>query len=227
MSAFVVQGKRFQAAIFDMDGTLVDSMPYHHQAWIAFLDQQQLNISPEVFERDYHKGTMIEVMARLFPTVQDEAQLRTIGNKKEALFRRIYHPHLHPIAGLKVYFEKLYSQKIPLGLSTMGDQNNIDFTLAGIAMEHFFQATTGGHQVRLGKPAPEIFEATAHKLKINPKDCLAFEDTQSGIRSAQAAGMEVVGVATQFTKSTLLEELGCLAAIEDYEEMLTRTSFPT
>ena len=94
-------------------------------------------------------------------------------------------------------------------------------------MEHFFQATTGGHQVRLGKPAPEIFEATAHKLKINPKDCLAFEDTQSGIRSAQAAGMEVVGVATQFTKSTLLEELGCLAAIEDYEEMLTRTSFPT
>ena len=73
----------------------------------------------------------------------------------------------------------------------------------------YFHSTTGGHEVEKGKPQPDIFLKAAHKIGIAPKDCLAFEDTQSGINSAQAAGMKVVGVAT-------LLSLGCCMAIEDY-----------
>ena len=106
-----------------------------------------------------------------------------------------------------------------MGLATMGDQNNIDFTLDKIQISHFFEATTGGHQVKKGKPDPEIFLMTAKKLGIPPEQCLAFEDTRSGIQSAQAAGMQVVGVATQFTRDELIQELNCLLAITDFSEI--------
>ena len=100
----------------------------------------------------------------------------------------------------------------------MGDQNNINMTLGELGIDHYFDATTGGHEVERGKPQPDIFLKAAEKIGVNPADCLAFEDTQSGINSAQAAGMEVVGVATQFSKAQLLA-LGCCHAITNYQEL--------
>ena len=70
-----------------------------------------------------------------------------------------------------------------------------------------------------GKPHPEIFLQTAKKLDVDAKHCLAFEDTRSGIASAQAAGMDVVGIATMFSKIELLE-LGCVQAVRDYNELV-------
>ena len=205
----------YQALIFDMDGTLVDSMPYHDQSWVIFLQEYQLNIDPETFDRDYHKGTLVEVMARLFPSITTEAELRAIGQRKEALFRELYKPHLETLPGVTDFLAALQKQNIPVGLATMGDQANIDFTLDGLGISDFFDATTGGDQVTKGKPHPEIFLETARKLHADPAQCLAFEDTQSGIESAIAAGMDVVGVATQFPAEKLLT-LGCINAIEDY-----------
>lgn len=205
----------YQALIFDMDGTLVDSMPYHDQSWVVFLQEHQLSIDPETFDRDYHKGTLVEVMARLFPSITTEAELRAIGQRKEALFRELYKPHLETLPGVPDFLAALQKQNIPVGLATMGDQANIDFTLDGLGISAFFDATTGGDQVTKGKPHPEIFLETARKLHVDPAQCLAFEDTQSGIESAIAAGMDVVGVATQFPTEKLLA-LGCVNAIEDY-----------
>lgn len=226
MPILSLHSQTFQAAIFDMDGTLVDSMPHHHKAWMAFLERNNIDLTAETFERDYHKGTLIEVMARLFPEIQEEDALRAIGNQKEALFREMYASDLKPIKGVIPFFDRLKQEQIPIGLSTMGDQNNIDFTLKGIDLETYFKATTGGHQVVQGKPDPEIFLATAQKLGIPPEKCLAFEDTRSGIAAAQAAGMQVIGVATQFSNATLIQELRCLDAIEDYHQLLSKILFP-
>ena len=220
MSRIFIKDREFKAAIFDMDGTLVDSMPHHHIAWMAFLKQHKLSISAEEFEEEYHKGTLIEVMERLFPKIKDEKELRRIGDQKEALFRKLYAPYVAPIKGLIPFLKNLIKMDVPMGLATMGDQNNIDFTLDKIQISHFFEATTGGHQVKKGKPDPEIFLMTAKKLGIPPEQCLAFEDTRSGIAAAQAAGMQVVGVATQFTTKELTNNLGCILAIEDYQELL-------
>ena len=207
-----------KAILFDMDGTLVDNMHYHHIAWMQFIAAKKLNIDAETFERDYHKGTLIEVMARFFPHLKNEAALRKVGDEKEALFREIYRPHIKPISGLLPFLGKLKAKKLPIGLATMGDQNNINMTLGELGIEHYFNATTGGHEVERGKPQPDIFLKAAEKIGVNPADCLAFEDTQSGINSAQAAGMEVVGVATQFSKTQLLA-LGCCHAITNYREL--------
>lgn len=204
-----------KALVFDMDGTLTDNMHIHHEAWMQFIKEKNLGIDAEIFERDYHKGTLIEVMERFFPDIKSEAQLRELGNEKEALYRKIYAPQIHPLPGLIAFLEQIREKEIPIGLATMGDQNNIDLTLKGLGVTPFFHSTTGGHQVKKGKPNPEIFLMAAKKLGITPSDCLAFEDTQSGIAAAQAAGMEVVGIATQFSEKKLLE-LGCVATLKDY-----------
>ena len=194
-------------------------MHYHHDAWMQFIDEKQLGIDAETFERDYHKGTIVEVMARFFPHLKSEEALRAVGNEKEILYRDTFGSLLQPIPGLHSFFEYLKAKDIPLGLATMGDQNNLDMTLKQLKIETYFHSTTGGDQVTKGKPHPEIFLHAAAKIKMAPEYCLAFEDTQSGIQSAQAAGMDVVGVATQFSKQQLLD-LGCVNAITDYTEMV-------
>ena len=207
----------YKALIFDMDGTLTNNMHYHHLAWMKFIEEKELGIDAGTFERDYHKGTLIEVMGRFFPHLTTEEQLREVGNEKEALYRNTYGHLLQPLPGLHDFFQDLKAKKLPIGLATMGDQNNLEMTLKQLEITSYFHSTTGGDQVKKGKPHPEIFLTAAKKLGIGPKDCLAFEDTASGIQAAQAAGMDVVGVATQFSVEKLLD-LGCLAGIHDYEK---------
>ena len=204
--------------IFDMDGTLTDNMDFHHRAWMKFIEQKKLNIDAETFERDYHKGTLIEVMARFFPHLTTEEELRKVGNEKEALYRDTYGHLLQPIAGLHSFLKEVQKKNIPIGLATMGDQNNLEMTLKQLEITSYFHSTTGGDQVEKGKPHPEIFLTAAKKLGIAPKDCLAFEDTASGIQAAQTVGMKVVGVATQFSVEKLLD-LGCVAGIHDFTEI--------
>ncbi|MGB1448763.1 MAG: HAD family hydrolase [Flavobacteriaceae bacterium] len=214
----MIQLPQAKAFIFDMDGTLTDNMDFHHQAWMEFIVAKGLGIDAETFERDYHKGTLIEVMARFFPHLKSEEELRKVGNEKEALYRNTYGHLLQPLPGLHAFFDGLKEKKLPIGLATMGDQNNLEMTLKQLEITSYFHSTTGGDQIEKGKPHPEIFLLAAKKLGVAPQDCLAFEDTQSGIQAAQAAGMPVVGIATQFSKRALMD-LGCVEAIKDYRNI--------
>lgn len=210
-----------KAYIFDMDGTLTDNMHFHHEAWMRFIKLKKLGIDAATFERNYHKGTLIEVMARFFPTLKTEEELRQVGNEKEALYRNTYGQFLKPLPGLHLFLKQLKQKNIPVGLATMGDQNNLEMTLKQLEITSYFHSTTGGDQVKQGKPHPEIFLRAAEKIGVDPQDCLAFEDTQSGLTAAQAAGMQVVGVATQFSEKKLLD-LGGVVAVKDFENVYVK-----
>jgi len=171
-----------KALVFDMDGTLVDNMSYHKQSWIDLFEYHKLDLDYETFDHKYHKGSLVEIMARLFPHISDEEELFRMGSYKEALYRDLYRPHVKALGGLLPFLKKIQAQNLPMGIATMG-----------------------GHQVKHGKPHPEIFLTAAQKLGIPPKDCLAFEDSLSGVTAAKAAGMQVIGVRTMLDKKTLLE----------------------
>ncbi len=104
----------YKALIFDMDGTLTDNMHYHHLAWMKFIEEKGLGIDAETFERDYHKGTLIEVMAHFFPHLTTEKQLREVGNEKESLYRNTFGHLLQPLPGLHTFFKSLKAKKHPL-----------------------------------------------------------------------------------------------------------------
>lgn len=175
-------------------------------------------MSYETFDSKYHKGSLIEIMARLFPTVNSKEELQKIGSYKEVLYRKLYHPNVKAIDGLIPFLKQLSKKGIPMGLATMGGQDNIDFIFESLQLHSYFHSTTGGHEVIKGKPHPDIFLTAARKLGVTPTDCLVFEDTHSGIESAKAAGMEVVGVSTMFDRKTLLN-FGCIEVIQTYNEL--------
>jgi beta-phosphoglucomutase len=208
-----------KALIFDMDGTLIDNMEFHKQSWIDLFEFHQLDMDYETFDTHYHKGSLVEIMAKLFPHIQDRNELLRIGTYKEELYRELYRPHVKPLEGLYPFLESQVKKNTPMGLATMGDQYNIDFIFNALNLKRYFHSTTGGHQVTHGKPHPEIFLTAAKKLDVDPEDCLVFEDTRSGISAALAAKMQVVGVSTMFNKKTLLE-LGCTQAIDHFTELV-------
>lgn len=212
--------KEIKAVFFDMDGTLVDSIPFHQEAWLSFLGNHGIHLRPEDFHAQNH-GTIHEMIRRFFPHVDSREKRIELGEEKEITFRRIFRPHLKEISGLTPFLEHLKKEKISIHLSTMGDQNNIDFTLDGLGIRHFFDTVTGGHEVLKGKPDPEIFLKSLEKSGVKGENALVFEDSGGGIRSAKAAGLKVIGIATTHTKKELLE-LGCESSFSDFKEALEK-----
>ncbi|MDF2157308.1 HAD family phosphatase [Algoriphagus sp. CAU 1675] len=205
-----------KALIFDMDGTLVDNIPYHLEAWLHFLSDHGIHLLPEEFHAQNH-GTIDEMIARFFPHVMSEEKIIELGTEKEDIYRRIYKPHLKEVKGLSGFLETMKSKKLSLHLATMGDEVNINFTLEGLGILELFDSITGGHEVKHGKPHPEIFEKALKKSHVRPEECLVFEDSGGGIRAAKAAGLTVVGITTSHTKQELME-MGCDEVISDFDE---------
>jgi beta-phosphoglucomutase family hydrolase len=191
-----------RAAIFDMDGTLVDNMHFHQEAWCSFLSDHGLQVS----EEEYHAknaGILPEIIARFFPEVKEIEALYELGRKKEQKYQEIYRPHVKALPGLESFLTSLRKSGIKTALATAADRGNIDFTLDALGIREYFDAIVGAEDVTKGKPDPEVFLVAAQKLGVEPDYCAAFEDSNPGIRSALAAGMRVVGLATTHTNDEL------------------------
>jgi beta-phosphoglucomutase len=187
--------KPFDAVIFDMDGTLVNNMTYHENAWMAFLEKNRVEMTKAEFE-EKHYGTIDEVVPRIIGDHLSAEEIKRLGDEKEAIYRELYRPHIEEIKGLTPFLKALRQQAYPLALATMGDRNNIAFTLENLKLHSFFEVIISGEEVRKGKPAPEIFLKAAARLKVPAERCLVFEDSISGIEAARHANMQVAAITT-------------------------------
>jgi beta-phosphoglucomutase family hydrolase len=209
------------AFIFDMDGTIVDNMQFHTQAWLTFLSDLGIKMTEEKFhERNY--GMIIEVMRRFcgdrIADLSDE-EVRQLGEKKETLYREIYRPNIKPIAGFQQFLEKASALGIAIAMGTSAGKPNIDFVLEELEIASFFDTVVGGSDVQKGKPAPETFLLAAQRLNIPPDRCLVFEDAISGIEAAQNAGMSAIALTTTFPAATFENIPAILKIIDDYTEI--------
>ncbi len=207
-----------KALIFDMDGTLIDNMEYHRLSFFEFLKCHGISITEAEYEHK-NKGTITEIIPRFFGDGLSPEQILELGEEKEALYREMYAPHLQPIDGLTEFLEKAKRLNLKVALATMGDQQNIRFTLEGLQIQHFFDATVGGEEVTYGKPDPEVFLKAADKLAVSPQSCIAFEDSVSGITAALAAHMPVVGVASTHSPEELSALFQLPTIIRTYHEL--------
>lgn len=203
-----------KAVIFDLDGTLIDNNSFHRQTWEKYLEKIGKKISEEEFNANLNGRTNEDAIKYIFgKDISSEESLKHTLDK-EALYREIYKPFIKPVAGLIDFLEKLKSKNIPMAIATSGIQPNIDFMFENIPIKKYFETVVNSSHIKKGKPDPEIYLKVASLLNVLPKNCLVFEDAAVGIKSAKAAGMKVIAVATTQPKEELAE---ADMIVEDYK----------
>ncbi len=181
------------AFIFDMDGTLVDSMRYHILAWRELTRGYGITLTDaEIIQKI--SGTVEEGIKRILGTKLDGVEIEQVCAHKEEIYRRICQPHLEAIAGAERFLHCSRNLGVYLGLGTSAGKLNVDFTLAGLSFETLFDAVVGGDDVARGKPDPETFLRISEKSGIAPHRCVVFEDSVAGVQAARRAGMKVIFV---------------------------------
>lgn len=201
--------------VFDVDGVLMDSMPYHADAWVKAFGEAGIHITNmDIYEIEgsNHKGVvdLIFHKAGMEPKTSDyEAFLK----KKRELFMR--NNRAEPFRGMQVCLQNL-KKKYKLAVASGADR-----TIVNSLMEKFysgiFDVIVSGEDVVHGKPDPEPYVAAVSKLGLEPAECIVIENAPLGIKSAKMAGIYCVAVPTYLSKEKLMDADMVLA---DHAELI-------
>lgn len=194
------------AAIFDLDGTMVNNNPYHIQAWQQFYTLRNRQISEAEYKKHINGKTNADVLKYVFEgTTLSTQEIHQYTDEKEALYRTLFAPHIKPLKGLLTLLHSLHTQGIPIAMATSGIPVNIDFFFEHIPVRHLFTEIVNSTHITFGKPHPEIYLTAAQKLGVSPSNCVAFEDAVPGIASAKNAGCKVIALTTTHDADELHE----------------------
>jgi len=194
MQLDIPQGN-FAGYIFDLDGTLVDTMPLHFRAWDAAMRRHGLDagLNEDLF---YSLGgvptvRVAELIGEHYKLTLDPEET---GRTKEALYLEGLKAvqHIAPV----VAFARSMAGKYPIAIATGGTPDIAEPALAAAGLTELFQIVVTPLDVApgRGKPAPDMFLEAARRMGVAPEKCLVFEDAEPGIQGALAAGMQVVRV---------------------------------
>ena len=194
-----------RAVVFDMDGTLVDNMVFHNQAWVTLARKLGLSLTAEDFQNHHAGKKNEEILPALLGRPLPHDEMTRLADEKENHYRTLYRPHLKLHRGAEAFITRLREAHIPIAIATAAPHGNRELVLDGLGIRSLFDRVVGAEEVTRGKPAPDIFLAAAKALGVDPSTCLAFEDAFLGVMSARAAGMPVVGITTVATAEQLRE----------------------
>jgi HAD superfamily hydrolase (TIGR01509 family) len=182
---------QFAAYLFDCDGTIADSMPLHYVAWKQALGKWNCEFEEKLF---YSWGGMptAEIIETLNRQQGLDMVVDAVCTEKENLYYEML-PQLRAIAEVVEHIEAQH-RRIPFAVVSGGTRESVVASLTAVKLIDKFDVFVCAGDYKKGKPDPEPFLLAAEKLRVNPKECLVFEDTEMGIQSATAAGMASVRV---------------------------------
>ncbi|AZQ61880.1 beta-phosphoglucomutase family hydrolase [Flammeovirga pectinis] len=177
--------------IFDMDGTLADTMPTHYLAWKATFAKVGYHFSEEEFYSLAGMSTE-RIVLKIAAENNMQLEVQKMSDDKEQEYLNL----TRAVKPIDIVFDiaKKYKGKLPMAIGTGNIKLLIDHTLEAIDAVGMFDALVGADDVSEPKPSPETFLKCADLINVLPKDCIVFEDGQPGIDAALAAGMKVVDV---------------------------------
>ena len=190
------------ACIFDMDGVLCDTIPFHVEAWHTYSRERG---------RELSDGEIIAWMGsdnrfyleRILGRKPSAAEVEECVERKESLFRALSRGRLRPPAGLRGFLGGLRDAGVKLAVATGAPPDNVEFILGGLGLAEFFPVVVDSAAGLRCKPAPDCYLKAAELLGAPPAECIAFEDATGGIAAARAAGMRVAAIAGTNTRETL------------------------
>jgi beta-phosphoglucomutase len=183
-----------EAAIFDMDGVLVDTYQAHYQSWRETARGLGLDLSEQDFAWTFGY-TSREVIPKLWPGRRfGAAEVAAFDATKEAAFRRLIEDDVPLMPGAVALLEALRGEGFRLAVGSSAPPENVDLVLDRTVLRELFEAVVTGADVARGKPDPQVFQLAAERLGMRPGRCVVIEDAPAGIAAAAAAGMAKVGL---------------------------------
>lgn len=181
---------KIKAVIFDMDGVLVDSEPFHIQNEKRMFKKLGLEISDE--EHAGYMGAATDVMweqiIRNKKLTLDVAETTALTIRESLPFLRSL-PKVEPMPGLIDLLEKLNEKQIPIAVASSSDPETIEIMLGKSGLKKYFKHAVSSVEAGKSKPEPDVFLYAAKLLKVSPENCLVIEDSKNGIKAAKAAKM--------------------------------------
>lgn len=184
-----------KAFIFDMDGTLVDNMRFHTEAWRTLIEENGFEFNERKFLVETAGQTNREIIPSVFGSVSNE-RLDELGLRKEELYREVYVHYRKPVEGLLDFLDAASELGVRMAVATAASPANMGFILDGLDLRKYFGAIATAADVKRGKPDPEIFLLSAERLGVESKHSIVFEDAFFGFEAAKRAGMAAIGLTT-------------------------------
>jgi HAD superfamily hydrolase (TIGR01509 family) len=191
---------KFQAIIFDMDGLMVDSEPVARHGWEIVLASYGRELDQITYERMVGRR-LEESAAIVIDTFQLPLSRENLAEIKEAAMVKLWAEGLPVMPGLHNLVGYLNDHNIPWGVATSSRRHYALNVLNQLGIASHCRAVAAGNEVSQGKPAPDIYLLAAERLEIDPKLCLALEDSVPGGQAAVAAGMTLAAVPNGHTKA--------------------------
>lgn len=206
--------------IFDMDGTMVDSMPAHARSWTEFTRRHGISMDAEEILRRTTGRNGLECIREVFGESTPEERAWDLIAQKESVYRELFEPEFREVAGFLDFAADARRRGLKIAVATGGDKHNIAFVLRNLRMPVPPQAIVGGDEGLPGKPEPALFLEAARRVGAAPADCIVFEDAPFGIEAARRAGMRAVAICSSHPPEQLAGP-HVLARVRDFRELTT------
>ncbi len=185
---------KYKAVIFDLDGTLIDSMGIWLQVDIEYLEKRNIPVPSDLFE-DVPEGNSFNEICQYF---KDKFNLpdtiEEIGAEWTEMVAQHYKTEIRLNSGAEELIKSLYEQNVKMAIGTSNTKHLAETVLKANNVLHYFDSIVAGCEEIKGKPYPDIFLKAAEELKIDTKDCLVIEDTLHGVVAAHKGGMDAFAI---------------------------------
>ncbi len=205
-----------RGVVFDMDGVLIDSHPLHREAWKHFLLTLGRDVPDGELDFILDGRRRDEILCYFLGNLRP-MQIREYGAKKDEMLQQMGRA-MQPFQGIVEFLEGLCTAGIRIALATSASRRRALGTLKELGLMHYFEAVVTGDEVVSSKPDPAIYLLAAERMKEDPENLLAMEDAVSGVKSARAAGICCVGVASA-ERAERLRLAGADPVISDFRSL--------
>jgi len=200
-----VTGLARRAAVFDMDGVLVNNSRFHREAWRRLAREEGFALPDPEFWRQAIGRPVEEAVPRILGRPVPPVEAARLARRKTALYHELADGQAPPVPGVVEFVRALAARGVPRALATSAVADSAARILEGIGLVSVFPVQVTAGQVQRGKPDPEVYLTAAARLGVSPAACVVFEDAVVGVEAARRAGMAVVGLTTAHPDAELRE----------------------
>jgi beta-phosphoglucomutase len=182
-----------RGAIWDVDGTMVDTAEIHFRAWQQVFGEIHQSFTRRDFDATFGQRNA-DILHQLFGDSFDARQIADLGDHKEQAYRALASKGVQPLPGLMALLEDLKRVGFRQAIASSAPRANLDLIIALLGVESFFDVVVSSEDTQRGKPDPQVFLIAAERLGLPPARCVVLEDAAAGVQAARAGGMKCIAV---------------------------------